>query len=132
VILGDLPEDHAIDFTADGRPATKACARVRLGRTICADSEHFNHRDAVAMAQAIAESQSDLLSSAMERVLQRLDGPPRSIVISGHGEFLARRAWEHLGIDALIISLRQLLGSSVSRCASAHALAVIAQESAGP
>lgn len=133
LILGELPEDPASDHTADGRPATKACARARLGRAICADQETFNHRDAVAMAQSLCETQVDLLISSMERMVQRCDGDlPRSVVISGHGEFLARRAIEAFAPDALIISLRQQLGKTVSRCATAHALAVLAQEATGP
>jgi uncharacterized hydantoinase/oxoprolinase family protein len=131
VILGDLPEDPAGDYTADGRPATKPYARARLARVICADTEQFNHRDAVAIAQAVAEAQVDLLSGAIERLLGRLNGLPRSVVVSGHGEFLALRALEQFGTEFSVISLRQQLGSLVSRCATAHALAVIAQESAG-
>lgn len=132
VILGELPEDSANDYTADGRPATKTNCRTRLARAICADSEHFNHRDAVAMAQAIAESQAELLMTGIERVLHRQDGMPQSIVICGHGEFLARRAIELFGLSATIISLKQQLGPAISRCATAHALASITQETAGP
>ena len=132
VLLGEIPEASANEFTAAGRPATKAHARSRLARSICADSEHFNHRDAVAMAQSVAESQAELLTTAMERVLQRIDESPRSVVVSGHGEFLARRSFQNYGLDCPIISLREQLGPSISRCATAHALASIAQESAGP
>jgi len=132
IILGDLPEDSADHVTADGRPATKPYARARLARSICASSEQFNHRDAVVISQAIAESQAELLSAAIERVMQRADEMPRSIVVSGHGDFLAQRAIEQCSIDAMVISLRQQLGGLVSRCATAHALAVIAQETTGP
>jgi probable H4MPT-linked C1 transfer pathway protein len=132
LILGDLPEDKASYWTADGRPATKPFARARLARSICADSDEFNHRDAVAVALTVAERQAELLTTAMERVLQRVDRVPQSIVICGQGEFLARRAIEQFGLKASIVSLRQQLGPAISRCATAHALAVIAQESAGP
>lgn len=132
VILGDLPEDSAGHYTADGRPATKPFCRARLARAICADGDTFNHRDAVAISQSVAETQAELLLAAIERVLQRYDESPRSIMISGHGDFLARRALEQLGLDALVINLRQQLGPSISRCATAHALAVIAQEATGP
>jgi hypothetical protein len=131
VILGDLPESTGGDYTADGRPATKAYSRARLARSICADSERFNHRDAVAIAQAVAEAQTELLTAAVERILQRFDVASQSVVISGHGEFLAQRAIERCEIEPAVVSLRQQLGTSVSRCASAHALAVIANEQAG-
>ncbi|MCA9218549.1 MAG: hypothetical protein KDB27_36020 [Planctomycetales bacterium] len=132
VINGDLPEDRAGHYTADGRPATKAHSRARLARAICVDTEQFNHRDAVAIAQSAAESQAEFVASAVERVVQRTGDSPQSIVVSGHGEFLARRALTEVGIEAPIISLTQQLGRVVSRCATAHALAVIAQEMAGP
>jgi probable H4MPT-linked C1 transfer pathway protein len=131
VILGDLPEDSASHYTADGRSATKGCARARLARSICADAELFNHRDAIVMSQALAEAQVEQLITAMERVVGRLAGPPRSVVITGHGEFLAKRALENLGWEPVVISLRQQLGALVSRCATAHALAVIANETSG-
>lgn len=131
VILGDLPEDSANHVTADGRPATKPFARGRLARSLCADSEQFNHRDAVIMSQALAEAQAEQLVVAIERVVARLGGTPKSIVVSGHGEFLACRALETFRWDASIISFRQHLGVPVARCATAHALAVISNETAG-
>ncbi|MEZ6120728.1 MAG: hydantoinase/oxoprolinase family protein [Pirellulaceae bacterium] len=131
VILGDLSEDSANYYSADGRPATKVYARNRLARSICADADDFNHRDAIAISQAIAEAQAEHLASAIERVLSRTNDAPRSIVLSGHGEFLARRALEQLGIECVLISLRMQLGRTVARCSTAHALAVIAQEMAG-
>jgi hypothetical protein len=132
VILGQLPEDRASYFTSDGRPATKPYARARLARSICVDIEQFNHRDAVAIAESAAESQAEYLATAMERVLQRQPAPPASVVLSGHGEFLAQAALEQLTLPATVISLTQQLGRGVSRCATAHALGVIAQEMAGP
>ena len=132
IILGELNEDPANHWTADGRPATKPFARARLCGSICADSEQFNHRDAVAMAQSLADRQTEMLTESMERVLQRAGQTPQSIVICGLGEFLARQAIEQFGLKAIVISLREQLGKSISRCATAHALAVLAQESAGP
>lgn len=132
VISGELKEDRAAHFTADGRPATKTHARARLARSICVDTEHFNHRDAIAIAQSVAEAQSEYLAAAMEKLISRQDQPPTSAVLTGHGEFLARRALQSLGLDVAVISLTQQLGKAISRCATAHALAVIAQEMAGP
>ncbi len=132
IILGQLAENPTDRNTADGQPATKRHARVRLGRVICADHQQFNHRDAVAMAQAAAHAQSERLVRALERLLQRHDTLPRSILLSGHGEFLAKDALDQFGIDCPTISLRQVLGKAASRSATAHALAVLAEESSGP
>ncbi len=55
--------------------------------------------------------------------------PPGRAVISGSGEFLARRLLARLGLDVPIVSLREELGPALSRAATAHALAVLARES---
>ena len=128
VILGDLPEGPMRTCTADGKPATKKAARVRLGRMFCADEDNFNHRDAVAISHAAAAAQKFLISTAVKRVIGEMPDPPKKIILSGHGEFLGRRLLENLGLIAEIVVLTKLLGATVSRCATAHALAVLANE----
>ncbi|MEM8678735.1 MAG: hydantoinase/oxoprolinase family protein [Planctomycetota bacterium] len=92
LILGFLPEEPTHKETADGRPATKGNARDRLGRMICADNEEFHHRDAAVIAQAVAEQQCDLVVEALQRVCERRVPRPRQFVVSGKGEFLAKKA----------------------------------------
>lgn len=128
LILDKLPEDLADTNTADQKPATKASARTRLGRMIAADQAEFNHRDAVVMAQSLADTQSTRLAAAIERVGESLGRPIAKIILSGHGEFLADAALEHAGIAAEQDSLSRELGPVISRCAPAHALAVLARE----
>ncbi len=126
--LGDLPEEPANLHTADRRPATKEGSRGRLARSICADRDTFNEADARAMAIAASEKQLSRIVSALKHVLERMPQSPSTIVLSGRGEFLARRAIDSLGLMARIISLGKELGMELSRCAAAHALAVLAQE----
>lgn len=126
--LGDLPEAPDDRQTADGRPATRAAARDRLARSICADRETFTVDDAQAAAAAIARTQLSKLAIAMQGVLRRLPQPPATIVTAGQGEFLARRLIEKLGINATIVSLAEKLGPDLSRVAPAHALVVLARE----
>jgi uncharacterized hydantoinase/oxoprolinase family protein len=57
-----------------------------------------------------------------------LPKPPETIVISGRGEFVARRAIERMKLSSKVISLSTELGPELSRTATAHALAVIARE----
>lgn len=128
VILGHLPENSVRVETADGRPDTKAYARMRLARMICADASIFNHRDAVLLAQHVADAQALRVAQAIGQVIQRLHVPLAAVVVSGHGEFVAQRALELLQIRPEVISLSKRLGARVSRCATAHALAVIASE----
>jgi probable H4MPT-linked C1 transfer pathway protein len=131
LLTGDLPEDPSSRQTADGRMATKAAARARIGRMICADEEQFNHKDAVTIAQAIAEAQAIILSRSVERVSQRLPKRVGAVVLSGHADFLIRRVLEQLGWKVRVVSLAQEIGVGPSRCGPAHALAVLAREAAG-
>ena len=131
LVLDQLPEDSTNVATADGRPATKAAARVRLSRMIAAGGEEFNHRDAVTLAENVADAQVARLADAIGQVKSALPAAPQKIVLSGHGEFLAREALDLLAVAAPCVSLSKEFGPAISRCAPAHALAVLARESAG-
>ena len=126
--MQELPEDTTDVHTADGRPATRAAALVRLGRMLCADAEQFNEQDAQAMAQAAAAAQADILFRAIENVVQNREQPPTKIILSGHGEFLAKRVFEKLQWPFEVVSLQEEIGAAASRCAAAHALAVLMRE----
>lgn len=126
--LGDLPEQPQATHTADGRPATRDAALDRLARCICTDRNLFTPDDAQAVAAAISQAQTARLGIAAGAVLGRLPSPPSVIVISGSGEFLARRVIERLRASVDIVSLSETLGAEVSCCATAHALAIIARE----
>jgi uncharacterized hydantoinase/oxoprolinase family protein len=71
-----------------------------------------------------------MICGAAEQVVASAGAGPVSVVVSGEGEFLARRVIEHVAPMACLISLRELLGPKVSRAAPAHALAVLAREAA--
>lgn len=151
--LGMIPEDPSDRDTADGRPATKACARVRLARMFCGDPETVPEKRIQECAQWVYEEQlaqlrrcedfvrsrlRDMRSSFDERpFVSRLhdwdDPPGRPVriahVVSGFGEFLARKATEGLGHIGDGVSLADRLGEAVSACAPAYAVAVLAAES---
>lgn len=126
--LGDLSEDASDTATADGRPATREAARDRLARSICADREMFSDADALAAADAIRTSQAAKLAIPIRSVIGRMAVKPTTVVLSGQGEFLARRVLERLRMELQLVSLAEKLGPDVSRCAPAHALAVLAME----
>ena len=144
LILGDLPEVPTNTETADGRPATKKHARSRLSRMVCADVDEFNHRDAVNLAQSIANYQQSQISMRVERVMRTLPGDLQTIITSGVGEFLGQRIASTFFPSVLqtpnagdstashelspIISLRRELDLATSIAATAHALAVLARE----
>jgi hypothetical protein len=128
LMLGEIPEDATNTATADGRPATREYAHDRLARSICADREMFTLSDALAAAEAVAAAQTRLVFKALGRVIER-SGTPRAVVVSGEGEFLARRALANMPLRPDLISLRDCLGPKQSQAATAHALAVLASDS---
>ncbi|MCA9267822.1 MAG: hypothetical protein KDA41_05100, partial [Planctomycetales bacterium] len=67
-------------------------------------------------------------AGGMNRVLANVSPPPLTVVVSGQGEFLARRALGHVGLHCKVVSLAERLGPLASRCATAHALATLAGE----
>ena len=69
-----------------------------------------------------------VIEHAVVQVLQRLGQPTGGIVVSGQGEFLARRVIQRLGLRMPLIGLSEILGPALSRCAPAHALAMIADQ----
>jgi probable H4MPT-linked C1 transfer pathway protein len=127
VMLGEVPEDPDACSTADGRGLTKPLARQRLARMVCADSSEFSHEDFQRMATAIGEAQRLQLASAIKLVMETLGSEP-TVILSGAGEFLARAALDRQVASGQVISLTERLGGELSRCAPAHALAVIAWE----
>jgi len=128
LVLGDLAEDPLASHTADRRPATKQLAIERLARCICADRKTFTAEDAAAAATAIAAAQTAKIGIALGQVLSRLPQPPRTVILCGAGEFLARRVFERTKREAKIIPLSGALGPAISLAAPAHAVAVLARE----
>ena len=98
---------------------------------IGADDQEFNHKDAVAIAESAADAQVSRLAGAIQQISGTLPMPPQLAVVSGQGEFLARDAIEFLQMTCPVVSLGNELGGPVSRCAPAHALAVLAREITG-
>lgn len=132
LMLSDVGEEPTSAHTADRRPATKAAARDRLARAVCADRETFTMRDAMAAAQAVATAQLSQVAVAANKVISRMPSPPATIIISGQGEFLARRVAEALKHSGAIVSLNKELGPAISRCATAHGLAVLVDQVNSP
>jgi probable H4MPT-linked C1 transfer pathway protein len=128
--LGDLPEEPSATHTADGRPATREAARDRLARSICADRETFDDVDARIAAEAIVQAQTAKIGLAIAQRVSRMPGPPQTVILSGLGEFLARRVLKRAKFTPTLVSLGEQLGASISVAAPAHALAVIAREEA--
>lgn len=128
LVLGALAEDPAARDTADGGPATRAAARVRLARTMLLDPEDFTAADAAEAADNIAARQAAMVSLALKHVARAGDGPPEVIVLAGHGDCLAERALDQTGWRPRIERLADRVGPAAARAAPAHALALLARE----
>jgi (4-(4-[2-(gamma-L-glutamylamino)ethyl]phenoxymethyl)furan-2-yl)methanamine synthase len=131
VLLGDVAEQSDATWTADGRPLTKTYARARLARMICADQTLFDGDDALAVAGAVRKEQTELLVRSVAQVLSAMESPPAIAVLSGAGEFVARRVALEALPNCELISLSSRLGTEVSAVAPAHALAILAREASG-
>ena len=117
LLLDDLPESPDDRHTADHQPATRDAACRRMARMLSANETQFGLEDATACARHVAHEQLMMLLGAARRVLQDVDPPPAVAVLSGHGEFLARRLLQALTWQGDTISLVDRLGPVVSRCA---------------
>ena len=126
LLLGKIAEDHEANWTADGRPLTLDCARQRLARQICADTEEFTNADFEQAARTVHDAQHDELAQCIETVTSRIEGDVRTVVVSGSGEFLARLV---LATSKLaVVSLAERMGAEISQCGPAFAVALLAEE----
>ena len=130
LLLGEIREDPTDIDTADGRGRTKDHAHARLARMICADTTMFSYGDAIRAAEKIRNAQLEELRKAAERVLEGMESSSRTYVVSGQGEFLARRMIRDMGLKGNVVSLSEELGEEVSHAACAYALATLAHEGA--
>ena len=132
LMLGDLAENFEDHETADGRPATRVAARARLARMIGADCDHFSWEDAVAFAEECQKSLLDRLACATHVMIETLSTKVTLAVLSGTGEFLARRLVERVfGGKLRVTRLSDIWGAPASEVGCARALlALVEQESA--
>jgi probable H4MPT-linked C1 transfer pathway protein len=128
LVLGEIPEEDSTD-TADGRPATVEHAHGRLARMLCRDRETCTPAETRRLAGQASRAQRRLLARAVRRVARVLGAEPRTVILAGSGEFLARQVVrEDLGWSRRLVSLARRLGPELSRAACAYAVAVLAAE----
>jgi probable H4MPT-linked C1 transfer pathway protein len=130
LLLGLIPEDAADFNTADGRPATRNCARARLARMLGGDTEITSEMETLSLAGRVAQHQRIALYTAAQTVACFLPEPPRTVITSGSGEFLAEelRSFDSAWRRACVVSIEKQLGQSLSAAACAYAVAVLATE----
>jgi probable H4MPT-linked C1 transfer pathway protein len=129
MMIGDIEESAGDLSTADGRPSTRAAARDRLARMVGADRDGFSREDAIAFARSAQECLIERLVHAAMRASAPTIGRPGAAVVSGSGEFLARRlAGRILEPEGPIIGLNDAWGAVASSAGCAYALVLLAAE----
>lgn len=133
LVLGTVGEDGQDTNTADGQPATRACAHARLARMLCADLETSTEEERLALAGRAREAQLAALAGALRRQFQRHQAFCPAAVLAGEGEALALEAlrWALGHGPSNLERLQDHLGPEVSRAACAHAVAVLCRERGG-
>jgi len=129
LVLGEVEEDPHDHSTADGLPATIEAARCRLARMIAADPADFDLARACALSREMDRVLLERLARALRSVVRGAGIEPEVAVISGSGEFLARRLARFcFGGRLPLISLLDRWGKEGSAAACARALVVLAEE----
>jgi probable H4MPT-linked C1 transfer pathway protein len=131
LLLEQVEENETNLQTADGRAFTREAAHARMARMFCGDAEAVSLADAQLAARAVRDAQLRQLEAAVRKAAGGLKETPKTFIISGQGEFLLRMLVERLPWPMQVVSLSKKLGVDVSRCAPAHALAVLARQQGG-
>jgi probable H4MPT-linked C1 transfer pathway protein len=134
VVLGLLPEEPDNRDTADGRPLTFENSLARLARMLGGDRETQPEASLVRFAIEVNAAIVGKLVKSVRVPFENPDGSEpdwQRVIVSGSGEFLARRVIEKAlpeRLQANVLSLNAELGPEVSACAPAYAVAVLAAE----
>ncbi|WP_417385501.1 hydantoinase/oxoprolinase family protein [Gimesia sp.] len=130
VLLGNLPESTEDVDTADGRPATRANAFARIARSVCCDTSELSEAEAVEMAGWLAARQQAQINEALDRVLNRLEEVPQTVLISGSSVFLAEKVVQsHPRLaHTKVTNIAEIFDRSISDSACAFAVARLAAE----
>jgi len=130
LFMGRIADDSADCNTADGRPATKADAELRLARMLCADLETSTADERRKLAERVQLRQVFALAFAFKSVASRLPALPQTIVLAGEGEFLIKTTLENQNDipPCRAVVLSDELGPTISQAACAYAAARLAAE----
>ena len=131
LLLGDLNEDCGSGLDGGWRPLTKKFARQRPARQLCADADELRSDDFERIANTIRDVQYGELTRSIQAVTDRMPEPPSVCVLSGCRRVFAEAVVRRVLPGCRIVSLAKEIGLQASRCAPAHAIAVLAAEAEG-
>ncbi len=131
LLLGDCTENPGSTETANSRPFTITESLNRVARSVCSDCDQLSGSEIIEIARQVRVSHIKGLAVAMKSVLGRMDSTPTTIILSGEGEFLARKMLEKFFPELLereCLSISELIGPSHSITACAYALSHLESE----
>ncbi|HEY7328107.1 MAG TPA: hydantoinase/oxoprolinase family protein [Gemmataceae bacterium] len=130
LLLDYIPEDASDTNTADGRPATKACAEARIARMLCSDLETSTPAEYFGLAETVLDLQKMLVGVSIAQVARRLPALPQTALFAGEGEFLIRLALQSQQDipPCRVVALSRELGPEISQAACAYAVAMLVAE----
>jgi hypothetical protein len=133
LLLETIPEDETNCQTADGRPATVACAHDRIARMVCCDRNEINLAEARSIARSFREAQQRQVSAAIDAVVGRDAAPVQTVIVSGSGESAGRAilAQHPRTRSATIVRIAESLSPALADAACAYSVANLAWERCG-
>ncbi|MEO1994230.1 MAG: hydantoinase/oxoprolinase family protein [Planctomycetaceae bacterium] len=130
LILEDITPQPNCCRTANGRPAIRQAAIDRLLRMCCCDRTEMTEKQAVDIAGQVARIQLEQLQIALRQVIGRQPSRPQRVLVSGSGEFLARRLVEQVAEceGVFVTSLSEVFHPQWAEAACACAVARLGAE----
>jgi probable H4MPT-linked C1 transfer pathway protein len=100
LILGNIqPKDYQWP-TPDGKGKTLECARARLARLVCGDTDLLNDNEINGIAHYLYDKQAQQVTEALYQVLSRMHRP-FPLICAGSGTFLLEVAAARVGLETL-------------------------------
>jgi hypothetical protein len=129
LLTGLLEEDEGDSTTADGRPATRACAEQRIARHFCSDVRELPSDFIQQVAEQAQSRHLQRISEAINRVILE-NAELKWLLTLGEGErpllqAIAQTSWGHSAQS--LHSGRDLLDPQISGAMPAAAIAIMAQ-----
>jgi probable H4MPT-linked C1 transfer pathway protein len=119
---GSLAPADYTSPTPDGRPTGREFAGERLARVVCADRDMLDEVAISAIADALAEAQTQRVAAAIRTVVAR-HPLLRTAVVTGLGAFIASAAARAAGLE--VAPLAAEIGDDAARCAPAASVALL-------
>ncbi|MGC9779962.1 MAG: hypothetical protein HZR80_12020 [Candidatus Heimdallarchaeota archaeon] len=131
LILNMISEDEFTSDTADGKPADKKHAMVRLSHIICADTNQLAQGEIIAIAKQVKDKQLEQLSIALnvvaDRYREKYSINPKFVLIGAGATTLGISLLRMNGIYEEVIA-NDILGDEKLNVFCAFAVAAIYQQ----